>query len=286
MTSLPSLTDDEALSALLREDVPFGDLTTSGLGLAGLAGQLEWQARGPMVVCGTEFGRRLFELAGAQAECLCPSGSTASPGQALLRARGDAASLHAAWKTAQTLAEALSGIATATQAIVQAVRTAGFDIPVACTRKNFPGTRRWSFFAVRAGGGVMHRLGLSETLLVFPEHLAFLEAGERAAGIAALRQAQPEKRIVVEVGSEDEALEAAGWGSDVLQLERFTPERLAALRARLSAAGLHPRLAPAGGVTVANAAAYARAGADFLVTSYPYFAPPADIKVSIGPASA
>lgn len=280
------MTDDEALSALLREDVPFGDLTTSGLGLAGLAGQLQWQARGPMVVCGTEFGRRLFELAGAQAECVCASGSAALPGQVLLRAHGEAAALHTAWKMAQTLAEALSGIATATQAIVQAVRSAGFDIPVACTRKNFPGTRRWSSAAVRAGGGVMHRLGLSETVLVFPEHLAFLSPSERGARVGALMRSQPEKRVVVEVGSEAEALEAAGWGVDVLQLERFTPDRLQALRVSLAAAGRHPRLAPAGGVTVANAAAYAAAGADFLVTSSPYFAPPADIKVTIGPATA
>jgi molybdenum transport protein len=68
---------------------------------------------------------------------------------------------------------------------------------------------------------------------------------------------------------------------EVLQLERFSPDALAALRARLMAAGLTPLLAPAGGVTVANAVAYARAGADLLVSSAPYFAPPADVKVTI-----
>lgn len=100
-----------------------------------------------------------------------------------------AADLHRAWKTAQTLGEAMSGIATATRAIVEVVRTAGFDLPVACTRKNFPGTRRWSSAAVRAGGGVMHRLGLFETLLVFPEHLALLSTRERAHRLLALRRA-------------------------------------------------------------------------------------------------
>lgn len=276
--------DDDALSELLREDVPFGDLTTSSLGIADRPAEAGFHARGAMIVCGTEAAARLFTLAGASAEVCCTSGTRAAPGQLLLRAQGRAGALHTAWKTAQTLSEALSGIATATGAIVQTVRDAGFDIPVACTRKNFPGTRRWSALAVRAGGGVMHRLGLSETLLVFPEHLAFVLHGDRAATLSALRRNQPEKRLVVEVGSEDDALEMALAGADVLQLERFTPDRLATLRQRLRSQGLQAQLAPAGGVTVANAAAFAAAGADFLVTSAPYFAPPADIRVSLGPA--
>jgi molybdenum transport protein len=72
-------------------------------------------------------------------------------------------------------------------------------------------------------------------------------------------------------------------GADVLQLERFVSEALKALRGQLAAAGLAPRLAPAGGVNRSNAVDFARAGADFLVTSAPYFAPPADVQVRIGP---
>ena len=129
----------------------------------------------------------------------------------------------------------------------------------------------------------MHRLGLSETLLVFPEHRAFLASNTLASTLAGVRAAQPEKKLVVEVGSVDEALACAHAGVDVLQLERFAPEALAALRQRLDEARLHPLLAPAGGVTATNAVAFARAGADFLVSSAPYFAPPADVKVVIAP---
>ena len=100
----------------------------------------------------------------------------------------------------------------------------------------------------------------------------------------ALRAAQPEKKLVVEVGAEDEALSFAHAGAEVLQLERFSPAALTALRQRLEAAGLRPLLAPAGGVTAAHAVDDARAGADFLVSSAPYFAPPTDVKVVIGPA--
>jgi molybdenum transport protein len=98
-----------------------------------------------------------------------------------------------------------------------------------------------------------------------------------------LRRNQPEKKLVVETGDADEAMSLARQGVEVLQLERFAPAALAQLRARLDAEGLQPLLAPAGGVTAANALDYARAGADLLVSSAPYFAPPADVKVAIGP---
>jgi molybdenum transport protein len=276
--------DDATLHALLREDAPYGDLTTEAFGLAGRPAEAAFHARGPMVVCGVEEAARLFQLCGAGTRIAIPSGSTADAGDLLLTADGDAPGLLLAWKTAQTLAEALSGIATAARRIVDALHDAGLDLPVACTRKNFPGTRALAAKAVRAGGAVMHRLGLSETLLVFPEHRAFIEPALQAGAIARLRRRQPEKRVVVEVGPADDALALTRAGADVLQLERHTPAQVQALRALLAAAGLHPLLAPAGGVTLANAVDYARAGADFLVTSAPYFAPPADIRVRLQPA--
>jgi len=186
-----------------------------------------------------------------------------------------------AWKLAQNLVEWCSGIASATRRIVDALAAAGHPIPVACTRKGFPGTRALAAKAVRAGGGVMHRLGLSESLLVFPEHRAFLAQDALPARLAALRAAQREKKLVVEVTSQDEALRMAALGAEVLQLERFTPDRLAALRQRLREAGWRPLLAPAGGVNIGNAVAFAAAGADFLVTSSPYLAAPADVKVRV-----
>ena len=84
---------------------------------------------------------------------------------------------------------------------------------------------------------------------------------------------------MIEVATIDEALHLAECGADVLQLERFSPEELQACKEAVQSRGLHVLLAPAGGVTVQNAVAYARAGADFLVSSAPYFAPPHDVKV-------
>jgi molybdenum transport protein len=275
--------DDAQLAALLREDAPFGDLTSAMLVSPNSTGRMRFVARRAMCVAGSEEALRIIQMAGAQAELHAASGTHAAPGQLLIEAEGPAHALLLAWKVAQTLVEAASGIASATAAIVGLLREAGHTQPVACTRKNFPGTRAIAAKAVRAGGGVMHRLGLSETLLVFPEHRVFIAPERMAQAIADLLRAQPEKRIVVEVGNEQDALALARAGAHVLQLERFTPTDVASLRHKLLEAGLAVSLAPAGGVTRDNALDYARAGVDLLVTSAPYFAPPADVQVSIAP---
>ncbi|MCC6134799.1 MAG: ModD protein [Candidatus Contendobacter sp.] len=270
----PCALSDQSLYRLLADDVPTGDLTTESLGLCGQPGRLEFHARGPMTVCGTEEAVRLFILAGAVARLAMPSGATVDNGTVLLTAEGSVDALHRAWKTAQTLIEWASGIASGAAALVHAAAS----IPVACTRKNAPGTKALSIKAIQSGGAIIHRLGLSETLLIFAEHRQFLDEPPDAT-IVRLHTRQPEKKIVVEVSSEGEALTWAQAGADVLQLEKFTPVALRACRERLKAEGLHPVLAAAGGVRVDNAADYVAAGADLIATSAPYSAAPQDVQV-------
>lgn len=266
--------NDEELSRLLQDDAPCGDLTTESLAIGASAGRLEFTARGPMVACGTEEAVRLFALAGAGVHLLAASGTALGAGEKLLIAEGTAAQLHRAWKTAQTLVEWASGIANSAAAIVSA---AG-DVAVACTRKNVPGTKTMSVKAVKAGGAVMHRLGLSETLLLFAEHRLFLDEAPGQT-VARLRRIQPEKKIVVEVSDGAEALLWAQAGADVLQLEKFSPATVADCRRAIDAMSTRPLLAAAGGVRADNAAAYVAAGADLLVSSAPFAAPPCDVQV-------
>lgn len=267
--------DDDLLLRLLEDDTPCGDLTTSTLGIGGACGRFEFRARYAMRLAAVEEAARMCLLGGLRPCLGAVSGEALVPGQLILVAHGDAAALHRVWKAAQVLIEWASGIASGAAEIVAA---AG-GVPVACTRKNVPGTKALSVKAVRAGGATMHRLGLSETLLVFHEHRLFLDEPPQAT-VARLRAREPEKKIGVEVGDLDAALRWAAAGADVLQLEKFAPAALAACRAALSADGGRPLLAAAGGVRADNAAAYAAAGADLLVTSAPYAAPPRDVAVS------
>ncbi|MBK1685291.1 ModD protein [Rhodoferax fermentans] len=271
--------NDTQLQTLLQDDAPFGDITTDSLGIGTYMGQLSFYARLAMTVCGTEEACRLFELAGAQATLVLSSGAAAQAGDLLLQAHGPVADLHRAWKTAQTLVEWASGIGSATASIVAAAN----GVAVACTRKNVPGTKALSAKAVRAGGGILHRLGLSETILVFAEHRLYLNESP-VQTIERLRRAQPEKKLAVEVANVSEALVWAQAGAEVLQLEKFTPEAVSTCRQALAdiQRPTRPLLAAAGGIHAGNAAAYVAAGADFLVTSAPYWAPPRDVQVVFG----
>ncbi|GEO82938.1 ModD protein [Pararhodospirillum oryzae] len=276
---------DAALATLLAEDVPHGDLTTEALGIGARPGAMTFSARGAMTLCGIEEAARLITLAGGMVEVFHASGAALAAGTVLLQAEGRADALHRAWKVSQTLIELASGIATRARALVDAAHAIDPTCVVATTRKTFPGTRALAAKAAKAGGASLHRLGLSETILVFAEHRAFLSPEERMAHLRDLKARCPERRIVTEVTTEEEALAAVIGGAEVLQLERFSPAQVEALSAllRTRRADDAVTLAVAGGVTLANIADYVRAGARVLVTSAPYLAPPCDVKVVLGP---
>jgi molybdenum transport protein len=271
------------LEALLADDVPHGDLTTEALGIGSLSGKMTFTARKAMVLAEAESAAALLDISGCTVSLQAHSGDRLPPGATILVATGPAGALHRGWKTAQTLIEIWSGVATAARTIVDIVRSVSPDVAVACTRKNTPGTKSFAARAVRAGGATMHRLSLSETVLVFPEHLAFL-AGTPLADVATrLRRAAPERKLVIEVNSVAGALDAAAAGFDAVQTEKFSTAMVAETAAQLSAFNPRPLIAAAGGITHENAAAYVQAGADVIVTSSPYLAGPCDVQVVIEP---
>lgn len=277
---MPVLFFDSELERLLTDDVPCGDLTTDQLGLEAAAGRMDFSARGPMVVALAEAAARLLERAGARVALHARDGASLAAGAPILSATGPAPALLRGWKVAQTLIEIWAGVATATREILEEARAAAPDICVACTRKNTPGTKKFAVAAVEAGGGAMHRLGLSETILVFPEHLAFLPGLTLEEVAARLRLRAPEKKLALEAKTHEDALAAARAGFDVIQAEKFSPQAIARLAEALREKPNRPLLAAAGGVKRDNARAYAEAEADILVTSAPYTAPPKDVAVT------
>ncbi len=271
---------DPLLEQLLQDDSPYGDATSWGLGIGELPGRIEFRARHAQTACCTEEAARMGALRGLSLDgAIVPSGTPVDAGRLLLSLTGRAADLHQVWKPAQTLMEYAAGIASTTADLVAAARRGNPRIALACTRKQMPGAKAMSVKAILAGGAVPHRLGLSETLLVFAEHRAFLNDESLDSVIARLHRSWPERQVVVEVANE---VDAANWiaaGADVIQLEKCSPETVANVVHR--ARGLSVKIAAAGGVNLANAEAYARAGADFLVSSSPYNAPPRDVEVTL-----
>lgn len=283
--ALPSVFFDHAtIDAWIAEDAPLLDLTTHLLAIGGHPARMVFIVRGDTVAACTEEAARVVQHCGGQVQSCVASGSRVAPGTALLVATGEAAGLLRAWKVAQNLLEYACGVAGATARIVQAVQAIAPDVAVLTTRKHAPGLRRIALKATLSGGAFPHRLGVGESVLVFPQHRALL--GDWAAVQARLAAAAPaltEKQCVIEVASLEEAFAAIRAGADVLQFDKATPEQLRAWCPQLR--GQHPNvgLLAAGGVTGHNAAAYAASGVNALVTSSLHHAPPADVGVRVEP---
>lgn len=273
---------DTLVDTWLAEDVPFGDLTSDLLAIGHGPARIRLAARSAATVCCIEEAERLLVRCGAEARRHCASGTAVVAGAVLLEARGPANGLLRAWKTAQTLIEQTSGIATATARIVAAARAVVPDLPVECTRKAMPGGRALSMRAVLAGGAGMHRLGLSESVLIFPEHAALVGGWAAVADrMAALRRAQPCRRIMVEAKTVADAVMLAEAGAEVVQVDKLAPEAVREIVERTRPLDPAPAIVAAGGINEHNAAAYAATGSAALVTSAPYWARPVDVQVTI-----
>jgi nicotinate-nucleotide pyrophosphorylase (carboxylating) len=195
-------------------------------------------------------------------------------GQRLLHLEGQAAALVAGERTALNLAMRLSGIATATAALV--AELAGTGVRLADTRKTTPGLRLLEKYAVRCGGGVNHRLGLDDAAMLKENHLAW--SGGIGPAIAAVRASAPwPARVIVEAETEAEAKAAVRAGADAVLLDEFSPEaledlvpRLRALAAeRMVAGGAGSLVLEASGVRPEQLRAYGATGIDLISTSAP-----------------
>lgn len=273
---------DTLVDAFLAEDVPFSDLTSVVLGIGDAPARICFAARTAAVVCCLEEAERLLLRCGAAAQRHCASGDAVGADALLLQAQGPADALLRAWKTAQTLIEQASGIATAARRIVDAAHAVAPGIPVECTRKAMPGGRALSVRAVMAGGAGMHRLGLSESILIFPEHAALVGGWMAVAErLPLLQRAQPCRRIMVEAKTVADAVALATAGADVVQVDKLAPEQVREIVERTRGLNAPPAIVAAGGINEHNAGSYAATGCAALVTSAPYWARPIDIKVTI-----
>ena len=279
------LLNDYELETLLAEDVPYGDLTTAALGIREQRARIVFETRDrPLVASCTEEAVRLCGLYGLEIEGWVKSGTMVPPKSAFLAARGEAGNVHRVWKSVQNLLDYACGIATYTREAVTLARSVNPDIVVATTRKTAPFTKKVAIKAVESGGGIAHRLGLSESILIFDYHRCFFPSEEAfGSALNRVKKSNPEKKIVMEAADIAEALKFASLGADILQLEKFPRAELSDAVRILRADHPHLTLIATGGVNVKNIAEYAAVGVDMIVTSSPYSAQPADIKVRIEP---
>jgi nicotinate-nucleotide pyrophosphorylase (carboxylating) len=190
--------------------------------------------------------------------------------------RGPVRGLLTAERTALNLICHLSGVATATAAWVTAV--AGTGCAIRDTRKTLPGLRLLEKYAVRCGGGVNHRLGLGDAILIKDNHV--LAAGGIAKALAAARAHAPDLPCEVEVDTLDQLDEALAEHAELVLLDNFTPEQCAEAVRR--AAETPTKLEASGGLTLDLARTYAETGVHYLaVGALTHSAPALDLGLDL-----
>ncbi|RWD26491.1 MAG: carboxylating nicotinate-nucleotide diphosphorylase [Mesorhizobium sp.] len=238
-------------SALLEDFGRAGDITSDAIIPADCKATLVLNARQAGVVAGLDLVMFAFLLVdpGISMQLRCPEGGKVSAGETIAVVSGPARSLLTAERTALNFLCKLSGIATATASLVNAVR--GYNAKIVCTRKTTPGLRVLEKYAVRAGGGANHRFALDDAVLIKDNHIAI--AGDIRTAIERARGAIGHMvKIEVEVDTLDQLEMALQASVDAVLLDNMSLEDLAQAvamvggRAITEASGrVTPRTAPA-----------------------------------------
>ena len=275
---------DARIDEFITEDVPYIDLTCEVLGIGDAPGEMEYFTREGCVLAGTDAARRIMGKLGLKVVACAADGDRLQPGESFFTVRGAAADLHAAWKVCLNVFDHLSAVATKTRAMVDSAHAANPACEVLTTRKSMPGAKDLLTCAVMAGGAFPHRLGLSETVLVFDHHLTFFGGFDRfVEQLPAIKGGCVEKKLFVEADAERALklarVSAGGQGVDGIQLDKVPVSQLAALVGRLRAIDPRITLIAAGGINPDNAGVYAACGVDGLATTAPFTAKPVDMSV-------
>ncbi len=244
----------------LQEDVGAADLTA---GLVNPATQAcaRVLARESAVICGEAWVRAAFVQVDPAIELLwlVPEGQRCAPDQVIFEARGAARALLTAERTALNFLQLLSAVASKTDEFVQAVQAVpGARARIVDTRKTLPGLRLAQKYAVHIGGGVNHRLGLYDAVLIKENHIA--AAGGVAAVLQAAAQAAPQARFVeIEVETLTQLAQALEAGARMVLLDNMS---LGQLQEAVQLNAGRAILEVSGGVNLSTVRAIAATGVD------------------------
>jgi nicotinate-nucleotide pyrophosphorylase (carboxylating) len=265
LTFLPRKILEEKIRKFLEEDLGQGDITTLLTVPSGTIVEAEIVAKESGVIAGIEEVFTLLESFGFQVRVLVSDGSRVEGKAAVLKIVGDARTLLSIERTLLNLLTRMSGIATATSRLIEKIRRAGYKTRIACTRKVAPGLLYFDKRAVTLGGGDTHRLHLDDLIIVKDNHL--MVVGDVGEAVKRVREAVSfSKKIEIEVSTDNEALEAAKAGADIIMLDNFSPQQIKNTMVLLDREGLRSKvlIEVSGGINEQNVLEFATTGVDIL----------------------
>jgi len=270
----------DSLFGMLREDVGTGDITSRATIPEGVRAVARYVSKQALVVAGIAAIQEVVRLVdpGVSFNALSTDGDSLAKGTPLAELRGSARSILTAERTSLNLLQRMCGIATLTRQYVERVR--GTRARIIDTRKTVPGWRVLDKYAVTCGGGMNHRMGLFDGVLIKNNHLAFHSSITKAIE-EARRHVGHLVKIEVEVRSLDELNTALAAGADVILLDNFTSELTR--KAVELVAGRVP-LESSGGITLDTVRSFAETGVDYIsVGALTHSAPAVDIHLRVTP---
>jgi len=267
--------------AALEEDGAFDDVTTGALVPPDLTGKAVLLAKQAGIVAGLPVAAAVFRAVDASLAFrpLVEEGARVQPRHVIAEVEGPVHAILRGERVALNLLQRLSGVATATARLVDAVD--GLPARILDTRKTTPGLRALERYAVRMGGGQNHRWNLATGILVKDNHWRAVKAagGDVASAVGQLRERAPEMLVEVEVTSVDEARQAMDAGVDALLLDNMSLEET---RQVVEMARSRATTEASGGITEATVRAVAETGVDFIsVGAITHSAPALDISLEI-----
>jgi len=258
---LPRMLVEQAVRAALAEDLGLaGDITTDPIVPADARGVAAIVARKPGVVAGLDLAEAAFRTLDPEVQFtrVIDDGGKVEGGGTIAKIKGRTRALLTGERTALNFFGRLSGIATLTSAYVEAVK--GTKTRIACTRKTTPGLRAFEKFAVRCGGGVNHRFGLYDAVLVKDNHIA--AAGGVEAALKLLRpRAGHMVRVEVEVDTLQQLEEALQFPIDAVLLDNMD---VATLKKAVALVNSKVLTEASGGVTLETVGEIAATGVDLI----------------------
>lgn len=251
---------DDHIRAALREDMPFGDVSTAAVMPESRPGRVQLIAKADGVIAGLAVFSRVFELLDPATRVTADvaDGERVIAGQHVATVEGDVRVLLEGERTALNYLQRMSGIATYTAGIAAALE--GTATTLVCTRKTTPGMRLFEREAVRLGGGSLHRYGLSDGVLLKDNHID--AAGGVAEAVAMARATAPfVDKVEVECESLEMVREAVEAGADIIMLDNMSHDEMAAAIALIDG---RAQTEASGNVDAANVGRYVDLGVDFV----------------------
>jgi len=271
---------NDAFLDMLREDIGTGDVTSRATVPADARATARYTTKQALIVAGIPVVQEIVRLVDAKLgfKPLCTDGASVPAGTAMAEIRGSARSILTAERTSLNLLQRMCGIATLTRQYVDRVQ--GTRAQIIDTRKTVPGLRVLDKYAVTCGGGMNHRMGLFDGVLIKNNHLAFHSSVAQAIQDAR-RHLGHLVKIEVEVSNLDQLKSALDAGADVVLLDNFNPELTG--KAVEVVSGRVP-VESSGGITLETVRGFADAGVDYIsVGALTHSARAADIHLRVTP---